>query len=85
MKRIEDIDTYYGISSMVEEIFEDRVEAHKHLVTANKENERLHSIIKEVREELKNYRDMFIERHSAVDWRDFDFDKLIEILDKENK
>ena len=45
MKRIEDIkefkdiDTYYEISKIVEEVFQDRVEAHKHLVTANKEIE----------------------------------------------
>ena len=51
MKRIEDIkefkdiDTYYEISEIVEEVFQDRVEAHKHLVTANKEIERLNNII----------------------------------------
>ena len=83
MKRIEDIDTYYGISSMVEEIFEDRVEAHKHLVTANKENERLHSIIKEVREYITYW-------HYRNDFRINSFttgvkEELLEILDKENK
>ena len=49
MKRIEDIkefkdiDTYYEISEIVEEVFQDRVEAHKHLITANKEIERLNN------------------------------------------
>ena len=54
MKRIEDIkefkdiDTYYEISEIVEEVFQDRVEAHKHLITANKEIERLNNIINEL-------------------------------------
>ena len=48
IKDFEDIDTYYGISNIVEEIFEDRVEAHKHLVTANKEIKRLNNIINEL-------------------------------------
>jgi len=47
IKNFEDIDTYYEISNIVEEVFQDRVEAHKHLVTANKEIERLNNIIKE--------------------------------------
>ena len=56
MKRIEDIkefkdiDTYYEISKIVDEVFQDRVEAHKHLVTANKEIERLKSRLKEYQE-----------------------------------
>lgn len=45
IKEFEDIDTYYEISQIVEEVFQDRVEAHKHLVTANKEIERLNNII----------------------------------------
>ena len=55
MKRIEDIkefkdiDTYYEISNIVAEVFQDRVEAHKHLVTANKEIERLNNIINELK------------------------------------
>ena len=54
MKRIEDIkefkdiDTYYEISEIVEEVFQDRVEAHKHLITANKEIERLNYIVNEL-------------------------------------
>ena len=50
IKEFEDIDTYYEISKIVEEVFQDRVEVHKHLVTANKEIERL----KEENEELKH-------------------------------
>ena len=59
MKRIEDIkefkdiDTYYGISNIVEEVFQDRVEAHKHLIIANKEIERLNNIINELEKWLK--------------------------------
>ena len=45
IKEFEDIDTYYEISDIVAEVFKDRVEAHKHLVTANKEIERLNNII----------------------------------------
>lgn len=41
IKEFEDIDTYYGVSELVEEVFQDRVETHKHLVTTNKEIERL--------------------------------------------
>lgn len=58
MKRIEDIkefkdiDTYYEISEIVNEVFQDRVETHKHLVTANKEIERLNNIINELEKEL---------------------------------
>ena len=58
MKRIEDIkefkdiDTYYEISKIVDEVFQDRVEAHKHLVTANKEIERLNNIINELEKVL---------------------------------
>lgn len=57
MKRIEDIkefkdiDTYYEISEIVNEVFQDRVEAHKYLVTANKEIERLNLIIKAIKEQ----------------------------------
>ena len=36
------------ISNIVAEVFKDRVEAHKHLVTANKEIERLNNIINEI-------------------------------------
>ena len=59
MKRIEDIkefkdiDTYYEISEIVNEVFQDRVEAHKHLVTANKEIERLNNIINKALEKSK--------------------------------
>ena len=48
IKEFEDIDTYYEISNIVAEVFKDRVEAHKHLVTANKEIERLNNIINEI-------------------------------------
>jgi hypothetical protein len=51
IKEFKDIDTYYEISKIVDEVFQDRVEAHKHLVTANKEIERLNKII-----EIKNNR-----------------------------
>ena len=47
IKEFEDIDTYYEISNIVAEVFQDRVEAHKHLVTANKEIERLNDALKE--------------------------------------
>lgn len=47
IKEFKDIDTYYEISKIVDEVFQDRVEAHKHLVIANKEIERLNNIIKE--------------------------------------
>lgn len=53
IKEFEDIDTYYNISSLVEEIFQDRVEAHKHLVSANKEIERLNNIINELEKSWK--------------------------------
>lgn len=43
IKEFKDIDTYYEISKIVDEVFQDRVEAHKHLVTANKEIERLNN------------------------------------------
>ena len=62
MKRIEDIkefkdiDTYYEISEIVEEVFQDRVEAHKHLITANKEIERLNNIINELEKKLLELR-----------------------------
>lgn len=45
IKEFEDIDTYYDISNIVAEVFKDRVEAHKHLVTANKEIEKLNNTI----------------------------------------
>lgn len=51
IKEFEDIDTYYEISDIVAEVFQDRVEAHKHLVTANKEIERLNNIINELEKE----------------------------------
>ena len=51
IKEFEDIDTYYEISVIVSEVFKDRVEAHKHLVTANKEIERLNNIINELEKE----------------------------------
>ena len=68
IKEFEDIDTYYGVLELVEEVFQDRVETHKHLVTATEEIERqkeiikqldiknleLTTIIKEVREYIKN-------------------------------
>ena len=72
MKRIEDIkefkdiDTYYEISKIVDEVFQDRVEAHKHLVTANKEIERLNNIIKkleEFKEEHKIMKQILIENN----------------------
>lgn len=52
IKEFEDIDTYYEISNIVAEVFQDRVEAHKHLVTANKEIERLNNIMTELEIEL---------------------------------
>jgi hypothetical protein len=58
IKEFEDIDTYYNISSLVEEIFQDRVEAHKHLVSANKEIERLNKIKQQVIDELFELKDM---------------------------
>ena len=90
IKKFDDIDTYYEISSMVEEIFEDRVEAHKHLVTANEEIERLHSIIKEVREMLEHkvefhknldfYKDKLLETHIYYNFVAClqDFDEIVE-------
>ena len=54
IKEFEDIDTYYEISKIVEEVFQDRVEVHKHLVTANKEIERLNNIIDELEKDIKN-------------------------------
>lgn len=48
IKKFEDIDTYYNILELVSEIFIDRVEAHKHLVSTNKEIERLNNIIDEL-------------------------------------
>ena len=53
IKEFEDIDTYYEISKIVDEVFQDRVEAHKHLVTANKEIERLNNIINELEKYLE--------------------------------
>ena len=53
IKEFEDIDTYYGISDIVSEVFKDRVEAHKHLVTANKEIKRLNDIINRAIEYIK--------------------------------
>lgn len=53
IKEFEDIDTYYEISNIVAEVFQDRVEAHKHLVTANKEIERLNNIINELEKYLE--------------------------------
>ena len=52
IKEFKDIDTYYEISEIVNEVFQDRVEAHKHLVTANKEIERLNNIINECSDEI---------------------------------
>ena len=54
-KEFEDIDTYYEISDIVSEVFKDRVEAHKHLVTANKEIERLNNIINKGIEAINVY------------------------------
>lgn len=53
IKEFEDIDTYYEISDIVAEVFKDRVEAHKHLVTANKKIERLNNIINELEKYLE--------------------------------
>ena len=53
IKEFEDIDTYYGISDIVAAVFKDRVEAHKHLVTANKKIERLNNIINELEKYLE--------------------------------
>jgi hypothetical protein len=69
IKEFEDIDTYYGILDIVSEVFQDRIEVHKHLVTSNKEililNNRIsalehqlqqkENIIKEVREYITSY------------------------------
>lgn len=52
IKEFEDIDTYYEISKIVDEVFQDRVEVHKHLVTANKEIERLNNIINELEKDM---------------------------------
>ena len=62
IKEFEDIDTYYEISKIVEEVFQDRVEAHKHLVTANKEIERLTA---ESTEWESKYYDMQDNYHNA--------------------
>ena len=64
IKEFEDIDTYYEISNIVAEVFQDRVEAHKHLVTANKEIERLNNIIKELRKMLEHK----VEFHKNLDF-----------------
>ena len=53
IKKFEDIDTYYEISKIVDEVFQDRVEAHKHLVMANEEIERLNNIINELEKWLE--------------------------------
>lgn len=53
IKEFEDIDTYYEISKIVAEVFQDRVEAHKHLVTANKEIKRLINIINQLEKYLE--------------------------------
>lgn len=53
IKEFEDIDTYYEISDIVAEVFQDRVEAHKHLVTANKQIKRLNNIINELEKYLE--------------------------------
>ena len=55
IKEFEDIDTYYDISDIVAEVFKDRVEAHKHLVTANKEIKRLNNIINRAIEAINVY------------------------------
>lgn len=56
LKEYEEIEDYYGeiddIHLFLQEVFCDRVESQKYIVRANKEIERLHSIIKEVREYL---------------------------------
>lgn len=74
MKRIEDIkefkdiDTYYGISNIVEEVFQDRVEAHKHLIIANKEIERLNNIINELEKWLKEAQILYGINQQGFSW-----------------
>ena len=97
IKEFEDIDTYYGILEIVNEVFQDRVEAHKHLVSANKEililNNRIsalenklqqkENIIKEVRGYIKEAKigSQEVENTWAVDICNM----VLEILDKANK
>ena len=98
MKRIEDIkefkdiDTYYEISKIVDEVFQDRVEAHKHLVIANKEIERLNNIINEIeklQKQLQQKENIIKEVREYIEsyMPNYDFDKtnllkILEILDK---
>ena len=83
IKEFEDIDTYYGISDIVSEVFKDRVEEHKHLVTANKEIKRLNNIIKEVRKYVENNK-QYVELENYGKNGEYYIDEkgLLEILDK---
>ena len=55
------------------------------LEAKDREIERLHSIIKEVREYMKTFKVSFSNFPNGVyDLRDFDVDKLLEILDKDS-
>ena len=90
MKKIEeinsfdDIDNYYEaeIPQFIQEILEERVEALKHCITYKKEIERLHSIIKEVREYIESFKKIYEGHYPYIDTRHLDLNKLLEILDK---
>ena len=56
-----------------------------HNVYMIKENKRLHSIIKEVREYIESYINQFNGVYPPVDMRYLDLNKILEILDKEGK
>ena len=78
IKEFEDIDTYYEISKIVEEVFQDRVEAHKHLVTANKEIERLNKENKILRENSE-HNDKVVDK---VNWENKRLNNIINELEK---
>ena len=78
IKKFEDIDTYYEISKIVEEVFQDRVEAHKHLVTANKEIERLNKENKILRENSE-HNDKVVDK---VNWENKRLNNIINELEK---
>lgn len=90
IKEFKDIDTYYEISKIVDEVFQDRVEVHKHLVTANKEIKRLkeeYMILQnasdEVEEELQQRIDKaieYMERYMFSQKENYDYIHLLDIL-----
>jgi len=80
----DDIETYYDVQipEFIQTILENRVEALKHCVNYKKENERLHSIIKEVREYIEKHIAMFKNGDMLVD---MNIDELLEILEKDKQ